>query len=92
MGETWASLDIRVHSVVPLSLHGPANIFFIKHLLFHEVDETMAYYTEWSKSEREKQISYIISWWNNLQGSSGDADIENRLVDSVEGRRGWGKL
>ena len=46
------------------------------------------YHTEWSKSEREKQISYINTyiwnlgswyWWISLQGSSGDADTENRL-------------
>ena len=31
----------------------------------NEVDEPTAYYTEWSKSEREKQISYInVYVWN----------------------------
>ena len=43
-------------------------------------------------SKREKQISYINTYvwnierqyrWTYLQGSSGDADIENRLVDTV---------
>ena len=42
-----------------------------------EVDETGTYQTEWSKSEGEKQISYINAymwnlekwyWWNYLQG------------------------
>ena len=28
----------------------------------NEVDETGAYYTEWSKSERERQILYIITY------------------------------
>ena len=54
----------------------------------NDVDEPRAPYTEWSKSEREKQISYINAciwnlerwyWWTYLQGSSGDRDIENRL-------------
>ena len=27
-------------------------------------------------------------WWTNLQGSNGDADIENRLVDTVEEKEG----
>ena len=27
----------------------------------NEVDEPRTYYTEWSKSEREKQISYILT-------------------------------
>ena len=31
----------------------------------NEVDETRTYYTEWSKSERERQISYINAYiWN----------------------------
>ena len=63
-----------------------------------EVAEPTVYYTEWSKSEREKQILYTNVcvyiyiyiyignlvrwyWWTYLQGSSGDADIENRLMD-----------
>ena len=63
----------------------------------NEGDEPRAYYTEWSKSEREKQISYIDAyiwnlerwdWWTYLQGSDGDTDIENILVD-MEGWRGW---
>ena len=53
----------------------------------NEVDEPRAYYTEWSKSEREKQISYISAfirnlegwyWWTCSQSSNGDTDIENR--------------
>ena len=50
----------------------------------NEVDEPRAFYTEWSKSEREKQILYINKYiwnlerwfrWTNLQASNGDADI-----------------
>ena len=58
----------------------------------NEVDEPII---QWSKSEREKQISYIDInacvwdlerwyWWTYFQGSNGDADEENRLVDAVE--------
>ena len=59
-----------------------------------EVDEPRAYYTEWSKSEREKQILYINAnicnlerwyWWTDLQDSNGVTDIENRFVDTVGG-------
>ena len=32
----------------------------------NEVDEPRAYYTEWSKSEREKQRSYINAYMWNL--------------------------
>jgi len=55
----------------------------------NEVDEPRACYTEWSKSERAKQISYINAyiwnlegwyWWICSQSSNGDADIENRLM------------
>ena len=58
----------------------------------NEMNEPRAYYTEWSKSEREKQTLYINAyiwnlerwyWWTYLQGSKGDADIENRLVDTL---------
>ena len=53
-----------------------------------EVNELRACYTKWSKSGREKQISYINTyicnlekwyWWTYLQGRNGDADVENRL-------------
>ena len=32
-----------------------------------KVDEPRAYYTEWSKSEREKQISYTNAYIWNLE-------------------------
>ena len=67
----------------------------------NEVDGPRAYCTELSKSERERQILYINTcawilekwyWWTYLQGSSGNPDIENRLVDIVwegEGGTNW---
>ena len=51
-----------------------------------------ACYTEWSKSEREKQISHINTYiwnlerehlWTYSQGSNGDIDM-NGLVDPAE--------
>ena len=64
----------------------------------NEVDEPTAYYTELSKSERERQISYINAytrnlerwyWWSSIQGSKGNTGIKNRLLDSVgEGKGG----
>ena len=61
------------------------------------MDEHTAYYIEGGKSEREKQIlctnAYIwnLEIWNYLQGSNGDTDIENRLMDMGQGRgrRRW---
>ena len=61
------------------------------------MDEPRAYYTKWSKSERERQIWYMNAyiwnlegwyWWIYLQGSNGDADIENRLLDTVGEKEG----
>ena len=58
----------------------------------NEVDEPRAYYTEWSKSERERQMLYINTYIWNLerwsqqsyrQGSKGDIGVKNRLLDSV---------
>ena len=60
----------------------------------NEVDESRPCYTEWSKSERERKISYTKEYiWNlerwyqriNLQGSSGEIDIEKRLMDIERG-------
>ena len=51
----------------------------------NEVDEPRAYYTDWSKSEREKQISYINTYiwnlerkycWTYLQGSNQHNIVE----------------
>jgi len=64
---------------------------------FNEDDEPRAYYTKWSKSERESQISYINTyiwnlerryWWSYLQGSKGDAKIKDGLLDAVRGGEG----
>ena len=61
------------------------------------MDEPRAYYTEWSKSEREKQILYINAyiwnlerwyWWTHLQGSNGKVDMENRFLDTMEEGKG----
>ena len=60
----------------------------------NDVDESITYYSKWSKSEREEQTSYINAyiwnlqrwhWWTYLQGSHGGVDIENGLMD--KGRR-----
>ena len=63
------------------------------------MDETGAYYTEWSKSERKASIQHInayvwnlerCTWWPYMYDRKRDTDIKNRLLDSVgEGRVGW---
>ena len=62
------------------------------------VDGLGFYYTEWNKSERERQIPYINTyiwnlerwyWRSYVQSSKGDTDINNRLLDTVgEGEGG----
>ena len=63
------------------------------------VDEPKACYTEWSKSEKEKQILYInayiwnlekLYWWTYFQGRNRETDIDNGFVDTV--REGEGQI
>ena len=63
----------------------------------NEVDEDRIYYTEWSKLGRERQILYVNAcvwnlerwyWWSYMQGSKGDTDVKDRLLDSVGEREG----
>ena len=68
---------------------------FIKECIWvssNKVDEPRAYYTEWSKSERERQILHINAYiwnlerwyqWSYINGSKGDPDVKKRLLESV---------
>ena len=67
----------------------------------NEVDEPRACYTEWSKSERERQILYTSAYIWNLErwcwgtcwkSSNGHTDIKNRLMDMAEGQEGEGGM
>ena len=60
-------------------------------------------HTEWSKSEREKQISYINAYmwnlekwyrWTGLQGNNKDTDIETKCMDTKGGKQqgGWDEM
>ena len=65
------------------------------------MDETGAYYTNWSKSEIETQMLYIKvyiwnlerwQWWSYIPSSKRNTDIKNRPLDSVgegEGGMTW---
>ena len=57
----------------------------------NEVDEPGVYYIEWSQKDK-KQILDISEYiwnlerqyqWSYVQGSKGDMDVKNRLLDSV---------
>ena len=92
--KTWMDKDVvHIDNGIPLS-HKKELIW----VNCSEVDEARAWCTEWSKSEREKQISYInayvwnlekLYWWTHLQRRNRAADIENRLVNTAgEGEGG----
>ena len=80
---------IHIHSGILLS-HNWEHI----RLSSYKVGEPRVYYIEWSKSERERQVSPVNTYIWNLERwywSTG-ADIENRLVDTEgegEGGTNW---
>ena len=60
-----------------------------------DVDGPRVCHTEWSKSEREKQILYINAYmwnlekwcrWTGLQGRNRDTDVENKWMDTKGGK------
>ena len=61
------------------------------------MDATRDYQTKWSKSERERQIPYDITYiWNLKYGTNEPnrnklTDIENRLVGAKAGGGGEGE-
>ena len=63
----------------------------------NEVDEPGVCYTEWSKSEREKQYTYwciyveprIMVLMNLLHGRNRNTDVKKRLVDTVGKGESW---
>ena len=82
-------------------IHNGILLSYLKECIWissNEVDETGAYYTEWSKSERKTPIWYINAyiwnlerweWWPYMWDSKRDTDIKNRLLHSVgEGEGG----
>ena len=63
-----------------------------------DVDGSRDCHTEWSKSEREKQMYINACMWNlekwyrwtGLQGRSWDTDVENKCMDTKGGKPLWG--
>ena len=62
------------------------------------MDGPRDYHTKWSESDRERQISYDITYmwnlkkwykWSYLQNRNGLTDIENKLM-VTKGERGGG--
>ena len=68
-------------------------------VICRDVDGPRDCHTEWSKSEREKQVTYINAYmwnleklyrWTGLQGRNRDPDVENKHMDTKAGKRGVG--
>ena len=81
----WTDKEVVVH------VHNGILLSYEKECIWvssNEVDETGAYYIEWSKSERETPMQYINTyiwnlerwlWWPYMQGGKRDTDVKNRL-------------
>ena len=59
------------------------------------MDATRYYHTEWSKSDRERQLSYDITHMWNLKYDTNELILQNRLTDiensMVSKGKGWGR-
>ena len=100
-GKTWMSISRWMDKEAVVHIHNRILLKYKKENIWvcsNEVDKTVTYYTELSKSERETPIKYINAYiwnlerwwlWSYMQDSKRDTDIKNRLSDSVgEGKGG----
>ena len=87
---SWMDKEVEVHIHNGILLSSERKHIWVSS---NEVDEPGGYYTEWSKSERERQMLYINAYiWNlerwycpsYMQVSKGGTDVKNRLSDSVD--------
>ena len=62
--DRWMDKEAEVHKYNGILLSHKNESIWVN---ANEMDKTRAYYTERSKSEREKQISYINAYIWNLQ-------------------------
>ena len=77
-------IEIEVHMYNGMLLSYKKECFWLSP---NEVDKPWTYCTEWSKSERERQILHIIWVWNlercylwiYLQGSNGDCRYREQI-------------
>ena len=91
------SINIWIEQEVVVHIHNGILLSHKKECIwvdFNEMDKPRVYFTEWSKSEREREILYSNTYMQNLekwswriylQGSDGETAIENRLMDTGRG-------
>ena len=94
--DRWMDKEVVVHLYKGILLNHIKEHIWISS---GKVDEPRACYSEWSESEREKQISYINTyiwnlekwcWWTYSRGRNKDS--EHRLTDTAgekEGGMDW---
>ena len=94
----WIYKEVVVHIYSGILFSHKKEQFWVSS---SEADEPRTYFTDWSKSEREKQISYINTYIRNLekrywctyfQGRNRDADVREQTCEHRGGRRGWNTL
>ena len=84
----WMSIDRWMDKEAVVHVH---NVTFLSHkkeciwVSSNEVDEPRTYYTEWSKSEREREISYTSAY-------IGEGKWYPTLVLLPEKSHGWRSL
>ena len=83
--DRWVEKEVVVHTYDGILLRHKKECIRASS---NEVDEPRAYYTEWSKSEREKQISSINTYiWNEKDGT--DEPICRAAMETQTQRTGW---
>ena len=86
----WMDKEVVVHTYSEIVLSYKMEHIWVSS---NEVDEPRAYYAEWSKWEREKQISYINTYIWNLEKMVAGQQWWHRFKEQTcghsWGRRGW---
>ena len=70
MEATQMSINRQMDKEIVVRIYNGILLSYKKECIWvssNEVDEPRAYYTEWIKTEREKQISYISKYIWNLE-------------------------
>ena len=82
--------DVHIYNEILLSHKKERNW-----VIYRDMDGLGDSHTEWSKSEREKQILYINAYmwnlekwyrWTGLQGRNKDTGVENKHMDTKGGQ------
>ena len=75
METTWVSMDRWMDKEAAVHIHDGILLSHEKEHIgvrSNEVDEPRVYDTEWSKSEREKQVLYMNAYMWNLKNGSDE--------------------